>query len=99
MSSQFGDRIRQLRIKNQLLQRQVASYLDMDTPLLSKIERGERIAKKESVGKFASILKADEKELLTLWLADQLYDFAKDDEVGLSALQAAEKKIKTLKLK
>ena len=49
MSNQFGDKIKQLREANSLLQRQVASELQIDTPMLSKIERGERKAKKEQV--------------------------------------------------
>ena len=49
MSSQFGNKIRTLREEQNLLLRQVASILEMDTAQLSKIERGERQAKKETV--------------------------------------------------
>lgn len=94
MAKQFGERIKELRQKNKLLQREVASQLDMDTPLLSKIERGERMPKKEIVSRMAQILKADEKELLTLWLADQIYDVAKDKDYAIKAMQVAEKNIK-----
>ena len=80
-----------------MLQRELASLLEMDTPLLSKIERGERTAKKEIVSKLAVLLKADEKELLTLWLADQLYDVAKDEDVAIKAMQVAEGEIKSYK--
>ena len=47
--NQFGDKIKQLREANGLLQRQVANQLEMDSPMLSKIERGERNAKREQV--------------------------------------------------
>lgn len=97
MANQFGTHIKHLRQKKHLLQRQLASLLEMDTPLLSKIERGERTAKKEIVSKLAVILKADEKELLTLWLADQLYDVAKDEDVAIKAMQVAEGEIKIYK--
>ncbi len=97
MANQFGTRIKQLRQKKHLLQRELASLLEMDTPLLSKIERGERTAKKEIVSKLAVLLKADEKELLTLWLADQLYDVAKDEDVAIKAMQVAEGEIKSYK--
>jgi transcriptional regulator with XRE-family HTH domain len=40
--NQFGEYIKQLRESNSLLQRQVANLLEMDTPMFSKIERGER---------------------------------------------------------
>lgn len=38
-----------------------------------KIERGERPAKRNQVIPLASIFNTSEKELLTLWLADQMY--------------------------
>ena len=47
--------------------------LDVDAGLYSKIERGERPAKREQVISLASIFNIDEQELLTLWLADQVY--------------------------
>ncbi len=94
MATQFGARLRQLRERQHLLLRQVAPQLEMDTPLLSKIERGERTAKKEQVGKLAEILKADKEELLTLWLADQVYDVIKGEEVADEALKSVSKKIR-----
>ncbi len=97
MVNHFGDRIRQLRESNNLLQRHIAAQLDMDTPMLSKIERGERRAKKLFITQLAKIFNADEKELLTLWLADQLYDVAKDEDVALSALHVTEKSIRVYK--
>lgn len=68
----FANKIRTLREQNGLLQRKVAAALDVDAGLYSKIERGERPAKREQVIELASILNTDEKELLTLWLADQI---------------------------
>jgi HTH-type transcriptional regulator, competence development regulator len=95
MESQFGNRIRSLREIQNLLLRQVASILEMDTAQLSKIERGERQAKKETVMKIAVILKVDENELLTLWLADQIYEVVKDDdENALKAMMVAEDSVK-----
>lgn len=94
MISQLGNKIRTLREEQNLLLRQVASILEMDTAQLSKIERGERQAKKETVYKIATILKVSEKELLTLWLADQIYDVVKDDENALQAMMVAENSLK-----
>ena len=97
MSSQFGNKIRTLREKQNLLLRQVASILEMDTAQLSKIERGERQAKKETVLKIAVILKVKGDELLTLWLADQIYDVVKDEKNALKAMMVAEEKVEYLK--
>jgi len=97
VANQFGDRIRQLREQQNMLLRQVAPLLDMDTPMLSKIERGERTAKKDQVGKLAEILKANKEELLTLWLADQVYDVVKNEDHADEALKSVSKKIKNIK--
>lgn len=75
----FADKIKQLREQSNLLQRQMSAALEIDTVLYSKIERGDRRAKREQVVKLAEILKTDQEELLTLWLADQVYIVVKDE--------------------
>lgn len=94
MASQLGERIRELRTKQNLLLRQVAAALETDTALLSKIERGERPLKKEQIPILAQLLKVDFKELQTLWLADQLYSVIKDEPMADEALKSVSKKIK-----
>ena len=98
MASQFGEKIRELRIKQNMLMRQLASKLDVDTSIISKIERGERNMKKEQIPLLAEILNIDKNELLILWLADQIIVITKDEEVALRALQVAEAEIKYRKL-
>lgn len=68
----FANKIRQLREEKKLLQRQLVASLEIDTPMYSKIERGDRSAKRSQVIKLAELLHIDSKELLTLWLADQV---------------------------
>ena len=94
MDSQFGNKIRILREEQKMLLRQLAPLLDMDTAQLSKIERGERNAKKETVLKLAKILKVVADELVTLWLADQIYDVVKDENTALKAMMVAEESVK-----
>jgi transcriptional regulator with XRE-family HTH domain len=94
MATQFGDRIRELRTKQKLLLRQVASKLDVDTSIISKMERGERPIKKEQIVILAKILKVEKDELLTLWLSDQLYDLIKNEDNADEALKSVSKKIK-----
>ena len=93
MKSQFGERVRTLREKQNLYLRQVAPLLEMDTAQLSKIEKGSRLLKRDQIKVLAEILKADSNELLVLWLADQLYDVVKDEDVALKAMEAAEEVI------
>lgn len=99
VSNQFGNKIRELREHQNLLLRQVAPLLEVDTPMLSKIERGERTAKKDLVLRLAAILKVKENDLLTLWLADRLASIAAEEEVALKAMQVAEDAIKYQKAK
>lgn len=91
----FADKIRQLREDNQMLQRQLASALEIDTPMYSKIERGERPAKREQVVLIAKLLNTHEKELLTLWLADQIFSLIEDKkELATNALSIVLKNLK-----
>jgi transcriptional regulator with XRE-family HTH domain len=53
-------------------QRRLASALEIDTPMYSKIERGERPAKRSQIAIIAELLKTDEIALATLWLADKI---------------------------
>ena len=86
-----------LRESQNMLLRQLAALLDMDTAQLSKIERGERNAKKETVIKLADILTVTSDELLILWLADQICDVVKDENIALKAMMVAEERVKCLK--
>ena len=69
----FGSLVRLKREENEMLLRHLAAKLDVDTALLSKIERGERIAKRHHVESLIEILKLNKENAKTLWLADQLY--------------------------
>lgn len=95
----FGNRIKELREEQGLLQRQLAAFLEIDTPMFSKIERGDRRAKREQVLKLAEYLHQDAKEMLILWLADKFIDAVEDEqERGLcsDAIIVAQEKIKIL---
>jgi len=89
----LGKRIKELREEKGLLQRQLAAELEIDSPMYSKIERGERRAKREQVIKLAKLLKANENELLTLWLAGQIYELIKDEQVAKNAIKFIDENI------
>ena len=50
----LGNKIRSLRDEQGILQRQVAAYLEIDTPMFSKIECGDRRAKRSQVIQMAT---------------------------------------------
>ena len=88
----LGKRIKELREEQKLLQRQLAAILEIDTPMFSKIERGDRRAKPGQVITLAQQFKVDERELLTLWLADKVLDALKegDDKLKQEAIKVAQ---------
>jgi transcriptional regulator with XRE-family HTH domain len=90
----LGELLRQQREKNGLLLREVGAALEMDTALLSKIERDERKANKEQVIAFAKYYKVPAEDLLVAWLSDKLAYELKDENLALKAMQVAEEKIK-----
>ena len=86
MENRFGVKIKTLREQNHLYLRQVAACLEIDSALLSKIEKGIRNLKKERIPKLAEVLNADKEELLTLFLADQLDEIIKDEPLDKKAI-------------
>jgi len=90
----FTEKIKQLREERQMPQRQFAAALEIDTATYCKIEKGERRVKREQVLIIAELLNADEKELLTLWLADQVTAVVADEkELSNKVLNIAKKRI------
>jgi len=59
----FGEYLRNRREQLGLPLRKVAAELDIDTSILSKIERNERVATKEMLPTLARTLEIQEKEL------------------------------------
>ena len=90
----LGNKIKSLRDELGILQRQVAAYLEIDTPMFSKIERGDRRAKRSQVPQLAEYFHVDEKEMLTLWLADRVLDAVEGEKkYGLDAIEIARKEL------
>lgn len=85
----IGDKIRQLRESENILLRQLAAQLDMDTAMLSKMERGDRYFRKEDIQNIAKIFNNSENELLTLWLADKVVKLVKSEPQAEKAIRIA----------
>lgn len=85
----IGDKIRELRENKEILLRQLAAQLDMDTALLSKMERGDRFFRKEDIVSLTEIFNQPEKELLTIWLADKVLQAIHEEEYQIEALELA----------
>ena len=92
----LGEKIRTIRESKSLLLRQVAAYLEIDTALISKIERGERRLTRDQVIKLSNFYSVTEEELLTLWLSDKLLDTIENDPFAMQGLNKAKTILKTL---
>lgn len=87
----LGNKIKELREEHGVLQRQLAALLEIDTPMFSKIERGNRYAKRTQVIQLAEYFKIDKNEVLTLWLADKILDVVENEnELKLAAMAIAQ---------
>jgi len=91
----LGQELRKLRENKNLLLRQVASYLEIDTAMISKIERGERKLNREQVLKLADYYKVSPDSLLTLWVCDKLLNTVEDEPFAIKGMQKALNTLKT----
>lgn len=82
----FASKLKKLREEHGYLQRQIASLLEIDTPMYSRIERGERIAKEDFIPILAKYFNEDPKQLRQLWLADKIYDVLNGEEQASEVL-------------
>ena len=89
-----GEIIREKREQKGLLLRHVSAQLDIDTAILSKIERGERKATKEHITKLAEFLELNKETLLIQLLSEKILFEIQDEDLGIQALKVAERMIK-----
>ena len=94
MKKSIGEILKELRESKELLMREVAAAIHIDQAHYSRIESGERLPTREQVIKLAKFFKSDKNEFIVAWLSDKLVYEVGDEELGLQAMQLAEKKIK-----
>lgn len=89
----FAEKLRQLREEKRILQRQLAAILEIDTPMYSRIERGERRAKREQIAIIAKFFDIKEEELVKLWLADRVYQIIENENSANDVLNIVSENI------
>ncbi|MBW6459795.1 MAG: helix-turn-helix transcriptional regulator [Bacteroidales bacterium] len=92
----FGLFIRSLRESRGLKLKQVASVIEIDQALLSKIERSERMATRKQVLSFARFFGVNERKLLSMWMGEKIANDLKDEEFAGDALKVAKRNIRNL---
>ena len=91
--------IRRLREEKGEPLRVLASYLQVDQAIMSKIETGQRKPTKEHVEKLAKYFEADKNEMLIAWLSDRIVYEIEGESLAREALKVAEEKINYQKKK
>ncbi len=89
----LGQKIKQLREESGMLQRQLASILEIGDGFLSKVERDSKPLKREHLKTLSKTFNTPYSELEALWIATKVYDLIKDEEEGINALKVAEEQI------
>lgn len=95
----FAGRIRELRLQKGSPLRKVASFLDIDQAILSKIENGKRTATRANVIKLEEYYGVEPGTLMVLWLSDKIISEVGGEEQAIEAISLAEKKIEYLSAK
>lgn len=95
----MGEQLRSLREEVKFSLKEVASKIGIDTSLLGKIERNERLPTKEQIKQIAIFFKVDEKMLIREFLSDQFAYKMIEEEADLETLKVAEAKVSYYKKK
>jgi transcriptional regulator with XRE-family HTH domain len=91
----FANKIKDLRIQKELLLRQVAAAIEVDTSMVSKFENGERFPTREQIQKLAIYFKVPEEDFLVEAFSDKLtYDLS-EEPLALDILKKTIQKLKS----
>jgi len=90
----LGQKIKELREGKSMLQRELASKLEVGDGFLSKVERNQKVLKKGHLISISKIFDFPYTELETLWLANKVYDIIKDENQAIQVLKVAEQEVK-----
>jgi transcriptional regulator with XRE-family HTH domain len=93
----IGEKLRHIRKEKELPLRKVATLLDIDVAILSKMERGERRITKEVVLKLADIYEYNADDLLVSFLSDKILYEIQNEDLGIEALKVAEERARYIK--
>lgn len=89
----LGQKIKQLRKSSGMLQRELASILEIGDGFLSKVERDQKSLKREDLKIVSLIFNYPFEKLEALWIGTKIYEMVKDEEESLNALKVAEEQI------
>ncbi len=81
------------RISKEWSLRKLSTETSIDSSLLNKFEKGDRIPTKPQINRLLDILELDKKQTLTLWLGEKIYRIIEDEEFYAESMMVADNKI------
>jgi transcriptional regulator with XRE-family HTH domain len=94
VQSMIGDRLKELREKNDLLQREVGAALNIDAALVSKMESGAKFVSREYLDTLANLFQIDKRELEVDWLSSKLIRLLQNEPYAFEALKKTMNELK-----
>jgi transcriptional regulator with XRE-family HTH domain len=95
----FGSIIKTLRLQKGLLLREVAAGIEVDTSMVSKFEKGERLPSREQVQKIAGLFGVPEDELIISAVSDKLAAELSDELLAAEIIRETIQKLESGKNK
>lgn len=92
-NSDLGQHLRELRKKKEETLHQVSKGTDIDSPMLSKIERGDRMPTLEQIKKLAKYFKVAETDLKIMHTAEKIIKEYGANETTYEAVRMVEEQI------
>lgn len=93
----LSELIKSNRERKGLLLREVASKIEVDTALISKIENNDRKPTREQLENLSKTLEIDFDRLLILWYAEKIFEEIKNEANAPEILKIVLRKIKIRK--
>ena len=81
------------RISKEWSLRKLSAETSIDSSLLNKFEKGDRIPTKPQINQLLEILELDKKQTLTLWLGEKIYRIIEHEEFYAESMMVADNKI------
>lgn len=93
LKSELGQYLRELRKNREETLHQVSKGTDIDSPMLSKIERGERLPTNDQLNRLAKFYKISEVSLKVKYTAEKILKEYGANETTFEAIQLVNEQI------
>ena len=95
MKQHFGALIRSIRMRRKEPLRVIAAAVGIDSTLLSKLERGERLPTEMQISNFAQVFQLSETELKGIVIAEKMMTIYDDADAVAYAAQVIKEQAET----